>query len=466
MGLSIRELDFPTGLAYVGHPHAHPGPSYRPECDMKDTKEEEVPVYQTRQVILPFDLRDHSINALGPDMLPLLQNIFPDTIEVARTVFGLAFALETLPPKPWPLTVGGLPVKIWTETEGRMTMFPRFPAGQSQVQACKDFNLGGERKLTWTQLEKIGTTLVQHLSKENPNVRISEVLAPYDGNFYVVLSNDVSISANLSKLPRRIAGRFAFYLLDQDIGRPAYASDLFARRTLQPDPLSQLVDDTAYDTLRPGVMVCSPDGGGCIQTTAGVCVRDKHGNEFMTVASHGIGNTSRICYPPPGTQRTFGSPILEVPYTDIALVKLHDDVNFSNQTFDNPEGVTPIFSHLQGENQNDNIIDQGLYTSVFMNNPWTGYLDGQLVASSVRMLAPEYRGEEGLEWVRYDWSFQGDDGTVQSPPSACGSAVWNDRGKILGFYQFHIVEGQLAGFCVSGSASHLVNFGEGYRLAV
>ena len=403
-------------LAHVGHPHAHPS-------RVEDT-EDETPVYHNRHVVLPFNLRDPSAKVTFNELSPYLYNIFPDAKEAGRSA-GLFFLLKTLPPKPWPLTVGGLPVKVCTENSGRFTLFPLFPFGGGP-HACKDLALGREEQLTWTHFEKIGTAFVQHLSKEHPDIEVSEILA-HEGNiFHIVLHNSVDLSAQRPKLPRKIAGYMASYLLDGDIHRPTHDSDLFARRAVQPDPSAQVVDNTAYDILRPGVMMCSPDtAAGWLQTTTGVLIRDKCGNQFMTAASHGIGNTCMVCYPPPGTRRTLGESIQEIPYTDIALVKLHDHVRFHNQPFDDPDGVSPTFTRLFGEDATDEINGLQLYTVISMNNPWTGHLDGVLSGFSVRMVPPEYRGEENFEWIRYKWTFHGDDGLTQPPPSVCGSAVWD-----------------------------------------
>lgn len=455
-GLSVREVDYPMKLAHVGHPHAHP--------TRAEGKEDETPVYHNRHVVLPFNLRDPSVKVAQKELSPYLYNIFPDAKDVGMGG-GLYFLLEALPPKPWPLTVGGLPVKVCTENSGSVTLFPLSPFGGGP-HACKDLALGHEEQLTWSHFEKIGTALIQHLSKEHPDIEVSEILAHEGQIFQVILQNSVDLSAQRPKLPRKIAGYMASYLLDSDISRPAYASDLFARRTVQPDPSAQVVDNTAYDILRPGVMVCSPDKAGWLQTTTGVLIRDNNGIQFMTAASHGIGDTGKVCYPPPGTQRTLGEPIMEIPYTDIALVKLHDHVRFHNQPFDDPDGVSPTFSRLFGEEATDDLLRLKLYSVISMNNPWTGHLDGVLSGFSIRMVPPECRGEEELEWIRYKWTFHGDDGLTQPPPGVCGSVIWDEDGVVQGFYRFHITEGKFAGFCVSVSASHLARFGQGYHLVV
>ncbi|RDL39014.1 uncharacterized protein BP5553_03354 [Venustampulla echinocandica] len=149
-----------------------------------------------------------------------------------------------------------------------------------------------------------------------------------------------------------------------------------------------------------------------------------------------------------------------------ALVKLQDNVRFENQPFDDPDGVAPMLTRLFGEDTTDDTLKLQVKTIVSMNNPWTGHLDGTLEGSSLRMVEPERRGGEDIEWIRYKWTFHGDNGLAAPPPGVSGSAIWDDEGVVIGFFQYYIPDGNLRGFCISVSASHLARFGQGYHLAV
>ena len=86
--------------------------------------------------------------------------------------------------------------------------------------------------------------------------------------------------------------------------------------------------------------------GMFLLTSAGVLVRDRVGNEFMTAASHGfpVECGTRITHPLHASGRNIGKLLMEVTHTDIALVKLLDTEKFSNVTFQNeimPEPVQP-----------------------------------------------------------------------------------------------------------------------------
>jgi hypothetical protein len=68
-------------------------------------------------VLLPFDLRDKSVDIFKGEVTPLLYNIFPGTLNVTEDIrrSHLIFQLEDFPSRPWPLTVGGVPFTITVE---------------------------------------------------------------------------------------------------------------------------------------------------------------------------------------------------------------------------------------------------------------------------------------------------------------------------------------------------------------
>ncbi|KAE8312059.1 hypothetical protein BDV41DRAFT_540252 [Aspergillus transmontanensis] len=53
----------------------------------------------------------------------------------------------------------------------------------------------------------------------------------------------------------------------------------------------------------------------------------------MTVASHGFPHGDSVFHPSAGA-REIGRLIMEHTYTDIALVKLNENVQFLNETFE------------------------------------------------------------------------------------------------------------------------------------
>ncbi len=69
--------------------------------------------------------------------------------------------------------------------------------------------------------------------------------------------------------------------------------DLKAKGQVQPRPLTDLVDSTAYQVLRPGVMIHSKadrEHGhpATYSTTSGVLMKNLARDMFMTGASHGM----------------------------------------------------------------------------------------------------------------------------------------------------------------------------------
>ncbi|KAK0717710.1 hypothetical protein B0T26DRAFT_751737 [Lasiosphaeria miniovina] len=137
-------------------------------------------------------------------------------------------------------------------------------------------------------------------------------------------------------MPGKIANRFVGYIHNQELRRPSWA-DLPAKREIQPHPMTGVIDDTTYDVLRPGVLIRSK----MLRDHAHPAVfSTTSGDIFMTSASHGIGE-GEIVWHAHRPDRTISEAVVEIPFTDVSLLKLKDDVVFVNKTFETDAGAVP-----------------------------------------------------------------------------------------------------------------------------
>lgn len=421
-------------------------------------------IWHARRVLLPVDLKDPLIDPLVEPVLSLLKHIFPDTmnVSISATRTWLSFNFKEFPSKPWPLTIGGLPVKLTTYKSGHVAFFPRAPFGITGISICEEFR-SVQGNFSNAQLLQIAAETNSELKARCPRIRMTEIMSTCENFFYVILDNTANLARDGPKLPGRIAGRRTRYMLEKDMCRPLWA-DLKARRQIQPNVSTKVVDNTPYVVLRPGVCLKSRafrDHGHPAHyiTTSGVIVKNFAGDKFMTAAAHGIGEDETVYQTlPDGTIRSLGKAVHEITNTDVALIQLDPGVQFVNETFEDNLGRVPRFTRLLGEDPHetmDSIFD------VYLDSPFTGRIDGVRMVSSVPI------PDEPLPHAVYDWLYVGgmeSSGFDNEPPDRiCGSAIWNDEGVISGFFRYYFQEGPWAGFAVSVSAAHVVN--AGYTLA-
>jgi hypothetical protein len=130
--------------------------------------------------------------------------------------------------------------------------------------------------------------------------------------------------SDTSGLPFRLCQAACTYLYQSEI--PEQLEAAFRQKT----PITTIRDDTSYNTLRPGVMVSSGRFLGDastpprseLYTTAGVLVKGKNGNKFMTVASHGFPLGEETVFHPDPNGTIIGVVEKRLSETDIALVTI------------------------------------------------------------------------------------------------------------------------------------------------
>ncbi|OAP53799.1 hypothetical protein AYL99_11985 [Fonsecaea erecta] len=379
-------------------------------------------------LIFPFDLRNDEGSWADPDKEPLLRSVFPGTTGIGSNGWFILLLLRSLPPKPWPLTIAGLPLYFHTHDTFGQSPLPngkRVTRKNGSVAEDQDYR----------------------------NIKDWEPLFHVIRKFF----EDIGIPiTEVMYLVPWLVGRVAcVYLYEDEMGRP---SNLYTRRQLDPTPESP--DMSKYDTLQPGLRVVSNsppqlgDPDTYLETTTGVLLRDSVGNEFMTVAAHGFpseAGTVVIHASPSG--RVIGELISEVSPTDIALVKLAKTEKFSNVTF--PNARVPVLIQLK------RLGRAKCFSEIYLDSPDTGLIDGIFMLQS-RTRVPNDDHEPKPEWLFTSWTYMGVDAAANLPGGMCGSAMWDAEGNVLGFFKYAPVEGVMTDWCAGVAADELIN--RGYTL--
>jgi hypothetical protein len=251
------------------------------------------------------------------------------------------------------------------------------------------------------------------------NVMVHEIMS-FEGFFRIVVSDDT----DLKVLPARIANQGAYYKLLSEEQVP----DPSALRQKPPDGVirdghNYLADGNTL--LRPGIMVSSSllPNGEWNSTTSGILVVDKLGTPFITVATHGFNPDGEVWHPDP-TGIMIGKIVHTIPGADISLVQLTRGIRYVNQTFGTsrvPEGI------------DTNGLSSGYpphlrrYNRITMNNPFSGYAEGHVLALGIKV-------EASGKMVEHEWLYM-DCGT-EPVDGSCGSPILADDRTVVGFFRY------------------------------
>lgn len=355
---------------------------------------------------------------------------------------------NTMPPKPWPMTIAGLPSYIAQNPGPQHSPIPELRR-VSRKNGAIHGDLNGQDMEDWSPLFNLIRGHFQDLG-----ISITEVM--YWSSFVIVVLEHRNTDAG--KLPWKAANILCFYLYDDEMGRPFLPQAHRLR-----DPTLGNPDNSQYGPLQPGLRVTStylpskPDM--FLSTTAGVLVRDQAGNEFMTVAAHGFPDEcgTKVIHPLPAGGRNIGEVIMEVSHTDIALVKLRDGETFSNITFENENIQEPVqlkqLATVKGRRVGDALV---------LDSPDTGCIDGVFQLTSYQRVPSDDHASPERQWIFTSWFYMGQDSAGSLPDGMCGSAVWTEDGDVIGFFRYAPKDGAMKDWCAGIAADELIN--RGYTL--
>lgn len=204
---------------------------------------------QSRHLALPFNLRDPKIRLCSDEVFNSIRRLLPEIINVAEGRCGgyLVLAVESYPPRPWPLTVGGLPFILnsgmripddismtdgvrLTGGFGRVLLFPIKEASRPSfsLKICphlyRPHLYREEQMFSSRELQDIADELSGLVASRHPGVKVFEVMACVEGWFFIILSHKLDWKA-IRALPGLVAGLPTGYMLDSALKRPATWAD-------------------------------------------------------------------------------------------------------------------------------------------------------------------------------------------------------------------------------------------------
>ena len=391
----------------------------------------------------PFSLWDsekHDFRLPTPSETAWLRFRFQPT---SISFYFPVMVIETdQPPNPLPLTVGAMAVSFVSPPQPiiRNSMGMRTIPVQYVRPLSVTTNYSGRRKPEdplsfqfekWTRPTDKQLRIFADVLFMICNPRRVHVLCPY---LIVELRTDDQRVYNPGSLPRIIGGFSVFYHHDDE--------SVFERltiggreRIIEPDSTVEDTSDylSAFNELSPEVRLESAQATNVgefaevsMSTTAGVLIRDNHGQERLTVSNHGFLCGKEVFHPS-NTGRHIGEIDERWEALDIALVKLNPKVHFSNITYFEANGPTRLLRSQE--------IPLGAFFCVDGMSTGAVFMQAHGVTLD---FPPRPTGMTGIRFIQMN-IFRGF-GAMGAVPrdSICGAPIVEeglDRGGIAGFFQ-------------------------------
>ena len=373
-----------------------------------------------------------------------IRSLFPTTFGMDFAPPFLIIRVRKLPPRPWPLTVAGMAVRLTTKLE--TLCFKRGWPGYARLKALEQF---GDLRHEEFSEEILNEAL--RLYTEVLKIAIREIQF-WGGALWQVTVPD---GTDKKKLPAWLGKVPVDYRYASEVPR----FDPSALRDVVPN--DTVFDDSSYlqspdRILRPGIMVSSANeqhplttGTAHRRATSGIMVVDKYGEPFITVPSHlvpAVGD--EIYHPTPNGGQVIGTAVSHLEKTDISIVKLKPGIRYINETFETPEGFdgtlitgfAPVYNHK---------VQAG--DTISMNNQYNGFCEGLIM--SVGKLKIENTNPRH-NWATTRWLlFENGD---EPKEGSCGSAILTEGGEVVGFFWFQSKSEE--GLCYSIAADELRSF--------
>ncbi|OQE02700.1 hypothetical protein PENVUL_c039G02126 [Penicillium vulpinum] len=393
---------------------------------------------------MPFDLRENPSNFVESSNNKLLFEVFPATQAIEFDNRVLVYRFDELPPKPWPQQIARVPCYLTTDPKDQGPSIPTRQWSHSSIKLSPAMDL---------RENEAAVSLIFDLVRDffrNANIPITEIQS-WGHIVIIVLETEPHNVEILQAVPNSIAQCQCFYLFESEIERPIQ---------LSADHLKQVpaaaIDDAQYQILRPGVALSSARNtlGESSCTSSGVLVQNNSGDRYMTASSHGIPEEGMI-YHPTSSGLEIGKPIIGLANTDIALVKLNDGVQFVNEPFENT--IVRHEPFILGDFIRADETKIG--GNVFLDSPFSGFIEGTRLAHSfTRIPCNDPHGPSHV-WIRCHWVNLGQNSTEKVVDGVCGSAIWDEEHRVLGFFRYVHTTGTFRDHCSIIAADHLLDKG-------
>ena len=201
----------------------------------------------SRQIIFEFDLRKSPSKFFEPSSNRYLLSVFPGAHRVDFDERVLVYYFTTLPPKPWPKQIAGVPCYL---TDNEHDLGPSIPIrrpGRSRITLSEHLDLRDNEPAVGHVFNLV-KDFFAHTS-----IPITEI--QYWGHVVIIVLEAAGDADDiLSKVPRSVAQCNCFYLFEEEMCRPR---SLSAPRKKAASPRAEQVDNSQYQILRPGVGLSS-----------------------------------------------------------------------------------------------------------------------------------------------------------------------------------------------------------------
>ncbi|PLN84868.1 hypothetical protein BDW42DRAFT_24929 [Aspergillus taichungensis] len=405
----------------------------------------------SRHVILPFDLHQDPSQFHEKSSFDLLLGLFPGTQTVQFDDYTLTFRFLELPAQPWPKTVAGVPSYLTADLNDQGPTVPLSHWSRSRVLIQRHLDLRRNDAAVGLIFD-----LVRDFFFKN-QIAINEI--QFWGNFVIIVLDRESDEV-LNAVPRSVAQCPCFYLFETEV-RSTRGSPVFRTKPSFP---SHLLDDTEYQKLRPGVMLSAGkprDGDVEVLSSSGILVRDKSGRGYMTAAAHAFpdGNFGSTVYHPRFSDTPLGRIETTETNTNIALVRLANDVRFVNEPFENTVTPGPPVKFKEFAR----AASTRLGDSCRMDTPSSGYVEGTKRVHAIRKLPSVCADEPKDMWIPVDWLYMGQGSSMALSSEGAGSVVWNKENQITGFFRCAPQSGIFKDYAQVIAADNLID--DGYTIA-
>lgn len=434
-----------SSLQSLGHPHAHVSPLspvYKlPVIPRGLTSSQGDEFFGTRHVQLGFDLLHH-----GEPQTPskaqahIILDLFLTAYKLSFAPPFLIVVCKHLTPRPWPVTVASMPLfltddenakpmeigltsqgqKVTIQTPIHLWQTPSMAVFKEIYGILDTFSKGkGFRRLQWT-----------------------------GGSFVAVASQEPFVDWR-KRLPSMVNSRLINYVFDVKPWMEKAARNII--------PQGRTRDDSAYNQLRPGIMVSSMAAtpSNDLFTTSGIYLKSPNTpKQYIAVASQGFpgGVEDEVMHPNRNglrvarVSKVFGE-------SDIALAELsiQNHNAYSNMTFSTPQDPVLPFRDLVSFQQlriGDNIC---------MDTAFNGRCEGSLVRVDVLRIPPsDEPTNRECEYEIGSFGYFGH-GMDLLWDGSCGAPLWNDDYDVIG--QFGFAHAINIGLCYCPSYSMLKDLG-------
>ena len=341
-----------------------------------------------------------------------IRELYPDYTDLSFRPPFIVIRFETLPPKPWPVTLAGLALYF--------TADPLIhPLNRGLGGLGPGLEIAADIPRTELPTLDIFEKIFAALDKLGIKATDLQWIA---GQFYALMKTQPEKKLR-SKYPATING----VLINYRVGEQAIHDRGFRLK----HPHDKVYDDAIYSELCPGVLLSSKK----MTTTSGVCVADLSGAKYITGAAHGFEGQCDEVRHPDNNGVQVGNIDRILGNSDIALIKLKDGIKYARQTFH--ESSTRLAKPFRDFTD---VSKLKLYTIISLNSPMNGPMEGQLLGIQIRRI-PSDETVTPHQYIEAVLTYFGNGEDILD--GSCGAVIWaaqNDNGEgdwnVVGQFRF------------------------------